>query len=69
MDRSTPGLAVHHHLPEFAQVHVHCISDAIQPFHPEHFSPSQTLVLYNLVLFPDQSTEINSKKYHCLANG
>ena len=30
----TPGLSVLHHLPKFAQVHVHCISDAIQPFHP-----------------------------------
>ena len=33
MDRSMPGLPVSHHLPEFAQVHVHCISDAIQPSH------------------------------------
>ena len=32
MDCSTPGLP--HHSPEFAQVHVHCISDAIQPSHP-----------------------------------
>ena len=31
---STPGLPVPHHLLEFAQVHVHCISDAIQPSHP-----------------------------------
>ena len=28
-----PGLPVRHHLLEFAQVHVHCISDAIQPSH------------------------------------
>ena len=34
MDCSMPGLPVLHHLPEFAQVHVHCISDAIQPFYP-----------------------------------
>ena len=34
MDWSTPGLPVPHHLPEFAQVHVHWISDAIQPSHP-----------------------------------
>ena len=34
MDCSTPGLPVPHHLPKFAQVHVHCISDAIQPSHP-----------------------------------
>ena len=31
MDCSTPGLPVPHRLLEFAQVHVHCISDAIQP--------------------------------------
>ena len=29
-----PGLPVPPHLPEFAQVHVHCICDAIQPSHP-----------------------------------
>ena len=33
MDYSTPGLPVPHHLPEFAQVHVHWIGDAIQPSH------------------------------------
>ena len=34
MDCSTPGLPVPHHLPKFAQVHVHCITDGIQPSHP-----------------------------------
>ena len=34
MDCSMPGLPVPHHLPKFAQVHVHCIGDAIQPSHP-----------------------------------
>ena len=34
MDCNTPGLPIPHHLPEFAQVHVHCISDAFQPSHP-----------------------------------
>ena len=34
MDCSTPGLPVHHHLPEFAHTHVHRVSDAIQPSHP-----------------------------------
>ena len=29
MNRSTPGLPVHHHLPEFTQTHVHQVSDAI----------------------------------------
>ena len=34
MDCSTPGLPVHHRLPEFAKTHVHWVSDAIQTFHP-----------------------------------
>ena len=34
MNRSTPGLPVHHQLPEFMQTHVHWVSDAIQPSHP-----------------------------------
>ena len=34
MNCSTPGLPVHHQLPEFTQTHVHRVSDAIQPFHP-----------------------------------
>ena len=39
MNRSTPGLPVHHHLPEFTQTHVHQVRDAIQPHHPRS-SPS-----------------------------
>ena len=31
---STPGLPVHHQLPEFTQTHVHQVSDAIQLSHP-----------------------------------
>ncbi|CAN0512729.1 unnamed protein product [Rangifer tarandus platyrhynchus] len=34
MNSSTPGLPVHHQLPEFTQTHVHQVSDAIQPSHP-----------------------------------
>ena len=34
MNRSTPGLPVHHQLPEFTETHVHWVSDAIQPSHP-----------------------------------
>ena len=34
MNRSMPGLPVHHQLPEFTQTHVHCVGDAIQPSHP-----------------------------------
>ena len=47
MDCSTPGLPVHHQLPELAQTHVHRVGDAIQPSHllsspsPPAFSLSQ----------------------------
>ena len=34
MNHSTPGLPVHHQLPEFTQAHIHRVSDAIQPSHP-----------------------------------
>ena len=39
MNCSTPGLPVHHQLPEFTQTHVHRVSDTIQPSHPRS-SPS-----------------------------
>ena len=34
MNRSTPGLPVHHQRPEFTQTHVHRVGDAIQASHP-----------------------------------
>ena len=42
MNHSTPGLPVHHKLPEFTLTHAHRVSDAIQPSHPllAPFSPS-----------------------------
>ena len=43
MDCSMPGFPIPHHLPEFAQVCVHCIDDAIQPSHP--LTPSSALNL------------------------
>ena len=39
MNRSTPGLPVHHDLLEFTQTHIHRVCDAIQPSHPRS-SPS-----------------------------
>ena len=39
MDYSMLGFPVHHQLPELAQTHVHRVSDAIQPSHPQ-LSPS-----------------------------
>jgi len=34
MNCSMPGLPIDHQLPEFTQIHVHRVSDAIQPPHP-----------------------------------
>ena len=39
VNRSTPGLSVHHQLPESTQTHIHPVGDAIQPSHPQS-SPS-----------------------------
>ena len=55
MNRSTPGLPVHHQLTEFTQTHVHQVSDAIQPSHPLSSpsppdpNPSQHQVLFQWV--------------------
>ena len=45
MSHSTPGLPVHHQLPEFTQTHAHWISDAIQPSHPLLSPPLPTFNL------------------------
>ena len=45
MDCSTPGLPVHHQLPELAQTHVHRVGDAIQPSYP---LSSPSLPAFNL---------------------
>ena len=55
MNCSTPGLPVHHQLPEFTQTHIHRVSDAIQPSHPLSFpsppapNPSQHQSLFQWV--------------------
>ena len=55
MDCNTPGLPVHHQLPEFTQTHVHWVGDAIQPSHPLSFpsppapNPSQHQSLFQWV--------------------
>ena len=49
---SLPGLSVPYHLLKFAQIHVHCIDDAIQPSHPlTHSSPSVLSLSQNQELF------------------
>ena len=56
MNRSTPGLPVHHQLLEFTQIHVHRVSDAIQPSHPL-LSPSPPAPNPSqLKVFPNEST-------------
>ena len=55
MNRSMPGLPVHHQLPEFTQTHVHQVSNAIQPSHllsspsPPAPNPSQHQSLFQWV--------------------
>ena len=54
MNCSTPGLPVHHQLPEFTQIHIHRVGDAIQPSHPLSFpspapNPSQHQSLFQWV--------------------
>ena len=64
MNCSMPGLPVHHQLPEFTQIHVHWVSDAIQPSHPL-LSPS--LTAFNLShhqgLFSESVFHIRWPKY------
>ena len=50
MNHSTPGLPVHHQLPEFTQTRVHQVGDAIQPSHPL-LSPSPFFHFFLKFLF------------------
>ena len=45
MDCLSPGFSFFHHLPEFAQTHVHWVSDVIQPSHPLYPSSPPALIL------------------------
>ena len=64
MDCSMPGLPVPHHLPEFAQIHAHCISDAVQPPYPlmpsfpSALNLSQHQGLFQWVICSHQMTKI-----------
>jgi len=58
MNRSTPGLPVHHQLPEFTQTHVHQVSDAIES--PKNATP-KLLELIN-ELSKVQGFKINTQK-------
>ena len=64
MNRSTPGLPVHHQLPEFTQTHIHWVSDAIQPSHPlsspspPASNPSQHQGLFQWVNFSHEVAKV-----------
>ena len=63
MDCSMPGLPVHQQLPEFTQVHVHWVSEAIQPSHTLSSSspapnPSQHQCLFQWVSPSNQAAKV-----------
>ena len=64
MNCSTPGLPVHHQLPEFTQTHVHRLGDAIQPSHPLSSpsppapNPSQHQSLFQWVNSSDEVAKV-----------
>ena len=55
---NTPGLPVHHQLPEFTQTHVHQVADAIQPSHPlsSPFPPAPNPSPPSIRVFSSEST-------------
>ena len=56
MNRSTPGLPVHHQLQEFTQTHVHRVSDVIQPPHPLSFPAPPAPIPPSIRVFSNEST-------------
>ena len=52
---STPGLPVHHQLPESTQTHVHWVGDAIQPSHPLSSSSHLSSIFPSIRVFSDES--------------
>ena len=52
---STPGLPVHHQLPEFIQTHVHQVGDAIQPSHPLSSSSLPPSIFPSIRVFSNES--------------
>ena len=68
MNRSTPGLLVHHQLPEFTQTHVHQVGDAIQPSHPLSFPSPPAPIPPSIRVFSNESTfRMRWPKYWCFS--
>ena len=55
MDCSTPGFPVYHQLPEPAQIHVHCIGDAIQPPYPLSYLLLPPSIFLSIRVFSSES--------------
>ena len=55
MNRSMPGLPVHHHLLEFTQTHVHRVGDVIQPSHPLSSPSPPALNFPSIRVFSNES--------------
>ena len=66
MNHSTPGLPVHYQFPESTQIHVHWVSDAIQPSHsllspsPPAFNLSQNQGLFQWVSSSHQVAKVSA---------
>ena len=56
MNHSTPGLPVHHHLPDSTQTHVHWVGDAIQPSHSLLFPSPPAPIPPSIRVFSNEST-------------
>ena len=56
MNRSMPGLPVHHKLPEFTHIHGHRVSDAIQPSHPLSSPSPPAPISPSIRVFSNEST-------------